>query len=94
MVTVPKSVRTHCPHCRKHTPHTVEKVKKGQARSMVRITRQKLRQSYVGNRGKFSKVPGGEKPTKRTPIRFRCSKCKKAHTRPMPRAGKFEIEEQ
>lgn len=94
MVTIPKSIKAHCPHCKKHTPHNVEKVKKGQASSMVRIARQKRRQSSVGNRGKFSKVPGGEKPTKRTQIRFRCSSCKLAHTRPMPRAGKFEIQEQ
>ncbi|MBI4362139.1 MAG: 50S ribosomal protein L44e [Euryarchaeota archaeon] len=90
---MPKKVRTHCPFCRKHTPHEVERVKKGRVSGTTKIARQKRRQSKVGNRGKFSKVPGGEKPTKKVALRFRCSVCKKAHLREGFRAGKFELTE-
>jgi large subunit ribosomal protein L44e len=94
MVKLPKKIRTHCPFCGKHTIHEIEKVKKGKASSLTRIARQKARQSKVGNIGKFSKVPGGEKPTKRLNVRFRCTECKKAHTRKMFRASRFELEEE
>jgi large subunit ribosomal protein L44e len=71
----------------------VERVKKGQASTLTRITRQKYRHTGIGNSGKFSKVPGGDKPTKRINLRYRCSKCKKAHLRKCFRAGKFELVE-
>jgi len=71
----------------------VERVKKGQASTLTRITRQKYRHTGIGNSGKFSKVPGGDKPTKRIHLRYRCSTCKKAHIRKCFRAGKFELVE-
>ncbi|HEY9245999.1 MAG TPA: 50S ribosomal protein L44e [Candidatus Methanoperedens sp.] len=91
---MPKKFNTYCPVCRTHTLHAVERVKKGQASSLTRITRQKYRHTGIGNSGKFSKVPGGDKPTKRINLRYRCSKCKKAHLKSKCfRAGKFEIVE-
>ncbi|MHC1585353.1 MAG: 50S ribosomal protein L44e [Candidatus Syntropharchaeia archaeon] len=90
---MPKKIRTHCPFCKKHTIHEVEKVKKGRASSLTRISRQKKRQTGIGNSGKFSKVPGGDKPTKRINIRYRCTECKKAHTRKCFRVSRFELVE-
>ncbi|MHC1625156.1 MAG: 50S ribosomal protein L44e [Methermicoccaceae archaeon] len=88
---MPKNIRTYCPTCMRHTTHTLEKVKRGKPSSLSHITRQKARQTGIGNSGKFSKVPGGDKPTKRTYIRLKCEVCKKSHTKPGVRAKKFEI---
>ncbi|HUW67499.1 MAG TPA: 50S ribosomal protein L44e, partial [Candidatus Nanoarchaeia archaeon] len=68
-------------------------VKKGKASSMTRITRQRKRQTGIGNSGKFSKVPGGDKPTKKVALRYRCVACKKAYQKKCFRAGKFEFKE-
>jgi large subunit ribosomal protein L44e len=87
----PKKVRTFCKYCGKHTVHEVEKVSKGKASSLNWIVRQKKRRGKVGNLGKFSKVPGGDKPTKRVNIRYRCTDCGKAETRPTWRAKRFEL---
>nr|WP_243685157.1 hypothetical protein [Methanosarcina barkeri] len=59
---IPKKFRSYCPYCKTHQEMTVERVRKGQASSMTRIARQKNRQQGIGNSGKFSKVPGGDKP--------------------------------
>jgi large subunit ribosomal protein L44e len=69
------------------------KVKKGKVRHFNWIDRQKGRRSMVGNMGKFSKVPGGDKPTKKINVRYRCTVCGKAHLRPGFRIGKFELTE-
>jgi large subunit ribosomal protein L44e len=90
---MPKKVKTYCKYCGKHTLHEIEKVKKGRQSSLSWINRQKHRRQGIGNLGKFSKVPGGEKPTRRLNIRFRCTECKKAHTRPTIRASRFELVE-
>ena len=89
----PKKIRTYCPFCKKHTIHEVEKVGRGRQSSLRWINRQKKRRGKVGNLGKFSKVPGGDKPTKRVNIRYRCTACKKAHCRPTWRAKRFELVE-
>jgi large subunit ribosomal protein L44e len=49
--------------------------------------------SGIGNSGKFSKVPGGDKPTKKTDLKYRCSECGKAHLREGWRAGRLEFQE-
>lgn len=90
---IPKRFRTYCPYCKTHTEHVAEKVKKGKESMMTRIRRQKKRQTGIGNSGKFSKVPSGDKPTKRIALRYRCSVCNKAHQRPCFRAKKFDFKE-
>jgi large subunit ribosomal protein L44e len=90
---MPKQMRIYCPFCDKHTVHSVEKVKKGRASSLNWIVRQKKRRSGIGNMGKFSKVPGGDKPTKKVFLRYRCSVCKKAHQRRGFRVAKLELVE-
>lgn len=87
----PKEIRTYCPYCNSHMVHKVEKVKRGRASSMKWSARQEKRRSKVGNRGKFSKVPGGAKPTKKINIRYRCKECGGAHTRKSFRVSRFEL---
>lgn len=56
--------------------------------------RQRERQtSHIGNAGKFSKVPGGDKPTKKTNLLYRCSNCGKGHLREGWRAGRLDLQE-
>ncbi|MCM1986025.1 MULTISPECIES: 50S ribosomal protein L44e [Methanococcoides] len=90
---IPKRFRTYCPSCKTHTEHIAERVKKGKASAMTHIARQKKRQTGIGNSGKFSKVPGGDKPTKRVSLKYRCATCNKSHQRPCFRAKKFEFKE-
>jgi len=90
---MPAKFTTYCPFCRNHQVHEVEKVKKSKTTGLHWIDRQKARRGKVGNMGKFSKVPGGDKPTKRIWLRYRCTVCKKAHQRPCFRAKKFEFKE-
>jgi large subunit ribosomal protein L44e len=90
---MPKEFKAHCPFCKKHTTHVVERVRRGRATTMAHIDRQKHRAQGIGNSGKFSKVPGGDKPTKRVNIRYRCSVCKKAHNRKGFKVSKFDLVE-
>ena len=90
---MPKEFKAHCPFCKKHTVHTVERVRRGRATTMAHIDRQKKRSTGIGNSGKFSKVPGGDKPTKRVNLRYRCNECKKAHNRKGFKVSKFDLVE-
>ncbi|MDI6886126.1 MAG: 50S ribosomal protein L44e [archaeon] len=90
---MPKRLRTYCPFCGKHTVHEVEKVKRGRPSSLNWIVRQKKRRSGIGNTGKFSKVPGGDKPTKKVSLRYKCMECKKMHQRKGFRVSKLELVE-
>ena len=54
---------------------------------------QKRAKSTIGNTGKFSKVPSGEKPTRKTNLKYRCNECGKAHLRKGWRAGRLEFQE-
>jgi len=90
---MPKHIRIHCPFCDKHTVHEVEKVKKRRPSSLNWIVRQKKRRSGIGNTGKFSKVPGGDKPTKKVFLRYKCAECKKSHQRKGFRVSKLEFVE-
>jgi large subunit ribosomal protein L44e len=90
---MPRRFNTHCPHCNAHHEHEVERVQRGRETGMKWIDRQSDRNSGIGNDGKFSKVPGGNKPTKKTNLIYRCTDCGKAHGREGWRAGKLELEE-
>jgi len=90
---MPKQFKAHCPFCKAHTVHTVERVRRGQASTMTHIARQKKRANGTGNQGKFSKVPGGDKPTKKLNLRYRCNTCKKAHNREGFRVSRFDLVE-
>ncbi|MEF8818732.1 MAG: 50S ribosomal protein L44e [Haloferacaceae archaeon] len=91
---MPRRMNTYCPHCDAHHEHEVEKVRRGRETGMKWIDRQRKRGlSTVGNAGKFSKVPGGDKPTKKTNLKYRCGDCGKAHMREGWRAGRLEFQE-
>ena len=90
---MPRRFNTYCPHCNAHTEHEVEKVRRGRETGLKWIDRQRKRNSGIGNDGKFSKVPGGDKPTKRTNLKYRCAECGKAHLRKGWRAGRLEFQE-
>ncbi|MGM0591639.1 MAG: 50S ribosomal protein L44e [Halobacteriota archaeon] len=91
---MPRRFNTYCPHCNTHHEHEVEKVRRGRETHLKWNYRQQQRRSAViGNAGKFSKVPGGDKPTKKTHLKYRCSECGKAHMRKGWRAGRLEFQE-
>lgn len=90
---MPGKFTTYCPFCKNHQMHEVEKVKKGKRNGLHWIDRQKDRRGGVGNMGKYSKVPGGDKPTKKINVRYRCLTCGKAHLRKGFRISKFELTE-
>ncbi len=90
----PKTVRTYCPKCRKHTEHTVKIVKK-RARSSKRPESQSQRrfERKMAGYGGFPRPnPHGEgKPTKKLNLSYLCSVCKKQHMRKGFRAKKYEL---
>ncbi|MFB6146653.1 MAG: 50S ribosomal protein L44e [Halobacteriaceae archaeon] len=91
---MPRRFNTYCPHCDAHQQHEVERVRGGQSSGMNRMDRrQRDRTKVIGNTGRFSKAPAGEKPTKKVNLRYRCSECGKAHLREGWRAGRLELQE-
>jgi large subunit ribosomal protein L44e len=90
---MPRRFNTYCPHCNEHHEHEVEKVRTGRETGMKWINRQQERAAGIGNDGKFSEVPGGDKPTKKTDLKYRCSECGKAHLREGWRAGRLTFQE-
>jgi len=91
---MPRRFNSYCPHCDAHEQLDVEKVRTGRSSGMKWDARRTRRNSSsIGNSGRFSKVPGGEKPTKKTDLKYRCSECGKAHLREGWRAGRLEFQE-
>ena len=102
---IPKTMKRHCPHCNKHTEHTVSIAKKKGAgsvhtQSRSSYTRLRLRGAWrgSGNQGRFSRPPigsrkmSGKKLTKKTDLRYTCKVCNKQHSqRKGIRAKKVEI---
>lgn len=87
----PSVIKTYCPYCRVHTEHNIEKVKKKKA-SELKWGQRRFRKVTSGYGGYPRPKPEGrEKPTKRVYLRYRCSKCGKAHQKKGIRAKKFEI---
>ena len=91
----PKTKNTYCPHCKKHTEHTVKVVKqrtRGTARPNAQANRQKKRHKRgYGGHGKYSKPAVAKKATQKLDLRLVCKVCKKMHTTKGFRAGKFEL---
>ncbi|NGM69763.1 50S ribosomal protein L44e [Natronolimnobius sp. AArcel1] len=91
---MPRRFNTYCPHCNEHHEHEVEKTRNGRSTGMKWDARRtKRNSSSIGNSGRFSKVPAGEKPTKKTDLTYRCSECGNAHLREGWRAGRLEFQE-
>ncbi|CAC12330.1 50S ribosomal protein L44 related protein [Thermoplasma acidophilum] len=90
---MPKKIMTYCPYCKKHTSHSVERVRKRKA-SELKAGQRRFRRVTSGYGGfPRPKFEGREKPTKRIALRLVCDECHKAITPPGIRAKKFEIVE-
>ena len=86
---LPKTRRTYCPTCKKHTEHKVFQVKKGKPSSLTYGSKVRARARGkargFGNLGRYSKPAvskfkmTGKKQTKKTDLKFQCSECKKFH---------------
>jgi len=87
----PKTIRTYCPNCRKHTNHEVEIAKKKPRGALTHGQRIFKRKMF--GYGSFPREkPSYQKPTKRVDLRFKCTVCGKKHTRGSGwRTKKFEI---
>ncbi|RJQ16834.1 50S ribosomal protein L44e [Candidatus Woesearchaeota archaeon] len=98
-----KSVRRHCPFCKKHTEHKVSIAKKKTPGSAHPLSHgSKKRRGFgkgFGNLGTRGSKPAltkwkrtGKKLTKKTDFRYECSVCKKQHVQHYgKRAKKVEL---
>ena len=86
---LPKSTNRYCPYCKGHKQHKVALNKKKNPRTMtygskIRAKRRGLARG-TGNMGRYSKPAitkfkmTGKKASKKTDLRYECSKCKKQH---------------
>ena len=89
----PRIVKRYCPTCKKHTSHNVEKIKKKKA-SELRQGQRRFRRVMSGYRGfPRPKPEGREKTSRRAPLKYTCTVCKKSHQPPSIRAKKVDIGE-
>jgi len=89
---LPKTRKTYCPKCKKHTEHKIAEAKKrtpSTAHPMSRGGKKRARlrgRMGLGSKGRYSKKPlskfkmTGKKQTKKIDLRYTCNICKKAHT--------------
>ncbi len=77
----PKTMRTYCPYCNKHTKHKVERAKRKPRRKMSQGQRRFLRKMKGYHSFPKENPRGRQKPTRRTDLRFVCEECDKKHSR-------------
>ncbi len=86
----PRKVKTYCPYCKKHTMHSVERIKKRKA-SELKQGQRRFRRVTSGYRGfPRPKPEGREKTSRRVALKYVCDVCKKSHQPPSIRSKKFE----
>jgi len=89
----PRKIKRYCPICKTHTIHNVDKIKKKKA-SELKQGQRRFRRVMRGYRGfPRPKPEGREKTSRRAPLKYTCSKCKKTQQPPSLRARKVEIGE-
>lgn len=92
---MPKTQRTHCPSCNKHTEHRVEKAsRKGRGKAHPESQSQRRFRRKLKGYGSFPrpKPSGRGKPTKKVDLRFKCKECGKMHTKGKGfRVKRFEL---
>ncbi|MBI2208366.1 50S ribosomal protein L44e [Candidatus Woesearchaeota archaeon] len=86
---LPKTANRYCPYCKIHTPHRIALNKKKGARTMTYGSKIRARRRGsargLGNMGRYSKPAitkfkmTGKKMSKKTDLRYECTKCKKQH---------------
>ncbi len=88
----PKTIKTYCPRCKKHTTQEVEIAKRRTRRTLAQGQRRFL-EKLKGYTSFPKENPGSrEKPTKMLDLRYKCSVCKKMNIRDSGwRAKKFEL---
>jgi large subunit ribosomal protein L44e len=86
----PRKIKTYCPYCKKHTIHSVDRVKKRKA-SELKQGQRRFRRVTSGYRGfPRPKPEGREKTSRRVYLKYKCDECKKSHQPASIRAKKFE----
>jgi len=100
-LNIPKEVKRHCPHCKTHQIHTVERIKTAGRRTTsnlkqaTRYRNIKLHKGYGGSPYKKIEhgVKYGAKTSQKIMLRYKCEACGKKHQSTNPvRAKKFEIQ--
>ncbi len=84
---LPKTKKKYCPRCKTHTEHKISQTKKKSPRSLSYGSKSRARSRGkargMGSRGRYSKPAitsfkmTGAKVTKKTDLRFTCTKCNK-----------------
>lgn len=101
----PKSTKTYCPKCKKHTEQSISQMKvKGRSSthplsrgSSSRLKRRGLRRGF-GSKGRYSKPPiakwkrTGAKVSKKIILKLTCKICKKSRQTNLGRLKKVEFE--
>ena len=86
---IPKTQKSYCPFCKKHTLHKLTEVKSKTRgtlkRGSIARARWRGRGRGAGNKGRWGSKPtkpkrSGSKISKKINILLRCEVCKKAHT--------------
>jgi len=86
----PRKIKTYCPYCKKHTIHSVDRIKKRKA-SELKQGQRRFRRVTSGYRGfPRPKPEGREKTSRRVNLKYKCDECKKSHQPPSIRSKKFE----
>merc|ERR1712038_447780 len=91
MVNIPKTRRTYCKKCKKHTPHKVSQYKTGKKSGKAQGDRRyEKKQKGFGGQTKpvFHKKA---KTTKKIVLKLECSKCKAKRMKPIKRTKHFEL---
>lgn len=89
----PRKLKRYCPSCKKHTLHEVHRIKKKKA-SELKQGQRRFRRVTRGYRGfPRPKPEGREKTSRRAPLKYSCTICKKSHQPPSLRASKVEVSE-
>jgi len=87
----PRKIKMYCPKCKKHTTHEVHKIKKKKA-SELKQGQRRFRRVMKGYRGfPRPKPEGREKTSRRAPLKYTCTDCKKSVQPPSIRARKVEV---
>lgn len=89
---MPKTKKTYCPKCRKHTVHEISKVKKRKA-SELKAGQRQFRRVLAGYGGFPRALPSGDKPTKKVNLMLTCKVCQKSQVIRGFRVKKLEIME-
>jgi large subunit ribosomal protein L44e len=88
---IPKEIRTNCPHCGKHTLHSVFIYKKGKERASSWGARRQARRKKGYGGQKFPELVRTAKTTKKQTLKLRCKDCNKEIMREGIRLRKVEI---